>query len=74
MSQKSPAIEQFLNGMSQRLFGRTRKEGECVTCGAQVKPEDFKDDLSRKEYQISFMCQKCQDATFEATPDIRKGE
>ena len=35
---------------------------QCVTC---VKPVgEFKNDISRKEYGISGMCQQCQDDTF----------
>jgi len=42
----------------------------CSTCGSKlVKPEDFRDDLSRKEFDISSMCQKCQDDFFEDTED-----
>lgn len=29
-----------------------------------VRPETFRDELSRKEFGISGMCQKCQDETF----------
>lgn len=38
----------------------------CITCGSgAVKAEDFKDDLSRKEFTISGMCQECQDSVFK---------
>lgn len=52
------------------LFGKTREEakaeGVCIVCGKKVNTEtDFKDDLSRKEYGISAMCQNCQDEAFE---------
>lgn len=48
------------------------KEVEMVKnyiCPACHKPIDvswtaFRDDLSRKEYKISGMCQKCQDEVF----------
>ncbi len=36
----------------------------CPICHAKINPEEFKDALSVKEYQISGLCQKCQDATF----------
>lgn len=39
------------------------REGLCTTCGVYV--EGFKDLISHKEYQISGMCQKCQDSVFE---------
>lgn len=37
----------------------------CPFCGQPVRIEDFKDALSRREYEISGMCQTCQDAFFE---------
>lgn len=37
----------------------------CALCGSKdVAPFDFRDDLSRKEFSISLMCQKCQDDFF----------
>jgi transcription initiation factor IIE alpha subunit len=40
-------------------------EGKCPVCGEEVEREDFKDELSRKEFDISGLCQGCQDKTFE---------
>ena len=40
------------------------EEGKCPTCGHAIVPEEFKDELSVKEYRISGMCQSCQDKTF----------
>jgi len=37
---------------------------ECAWCGDRVADDMFKDDLSRAEFEISHMCQKCQDETF----------
>lgn len=37
----------------------------CPFCSQPVKMEDFKNALSRKEYFISGICQKCQDGFFE---------
>ena len=36
----------------------------CVTCPNDIHDKDFKDELSRKEYGISGMCQTCQDSVF----------
>jgi hypothetical protein len=36
----------------------------CPSCGKFINPSDFKDDLSRREFRLSGMCQKCQDETF----------
>jgi len=38
------------------------KKGNCPTCGNAVG--DFKDELSKKEFSISGMCQACQDSFF----------
>ena len=41
------------------------KAGKCPFCGStKIKPEDFKDALSLKEYRISGLCQRCQDEMF----------
>lgn len=62
---KSKAMEDSLNDISKKMFGRERTGDQCVTCGSEtVKPEDFRDDLSRKEFGISHMCQTCQDSIF----------
>jgi hypothetical protein len=37
--------------------------GMCPRCGKQAK-DDFRDDVSRREYVISGLCQPCQDAIF----------
>lgn len=56
---------ELLNKIAIGLFGRGIDEGMCVACGSdKIKPEDFRDDLSRKEYSISFLCQECQDKVF----------
>ena len=40
------------------------EESKCSTCGKDIKIENFKDELSIKEYRISGMCQECQNKTF----------
>lgn len=40
------------------------KFGNCPFCGKRVVMLDFRDALSRKEYSISGLCQKCQDEFF----------
>lgn len=62
---KTPDMEAILDEISRATFGRSRREPICVTCGsAKIAPSDFKDDLSRKEFGISRMCQECQDSVF----------
>lgn len=36
--------------------------GECPTCGLPIT--DFRNEISRREFRISGMCQKCQDSVF----------
>ena len=66
MEQKSPEIEAMLEVLNQAAHGRSRKDsmssGFCVSCGNPAV--EFKNELSRKEYGISGMCQKCQDEFF----------
>ena len=68
-SSKSPEMEATLNTMTKQLFGRERRDDQCVICGIAVNPEkDFRDALSFKEFTISRMCQQCQDLAF-TNPD-----
>lgn len=40
--------------------------GLCVTCDSRrLRGIDFRDDISRKEYSISGMCQECQDQVYK---------
>jgi len=42
-----------------------RKIGQCPTCDcSSPEKKGFKDELSKKEFGISGMCQDCQDSTF----------
>lgn len=56
----------FLDSLAKRLYGRTKQEalaeGICISCGK--KANFFTDQISRKEYGISGMCQSCQDEFF----------
>ena len=58
-------MDDFREQMARSLFGRSRRDEACVACGsAAVKATDFRDDLSRREFQLSRMCQACQDLVF----------
>ena len=67
-SKKSQPIISLLEEITQTVFGVSRttsiKQDTCVTC--QEDASTFKDDLSRKEFTISGMCQSCQDSVFGA--------
>lgn len=40
------------------------EKGYCPTCKTKIKEVEFRDALSKKEFEISGMCQKCQDKEF----------
>ena len=43
--------------------------GWCAVCSEPVKEEDFHDSISKREYSISGLCQKCQDEVFAEGED-----
>lgn len=56
------------NIMRQAGFGEQVdrfKEGICTFCMATIDTDSFRDGVSRREYEISGLCQNCQDATFK---------
>ena len=64
MIERNPTIQQFI----ETLFPEAQniKEGKCPFCGKIIDVDnEFKDDLSRREYEISGMCQTCQDEFFK---------
>jgi len=66
MSDKSREMIEFLDSMTEQVFGRSRSlaiAGKgCVNCG---KPAgEFRDEISRREFGISGLCQACQDKFF----------
>jgi hypothetical protein len=46
--------------------------GVCTFCAITL--DDFRDEISAKEYSISGMCQTCQDATFGVNGVDGQGE
>jgi uncharacterized protein with PIN domain len=64
MENKSYAIKSLI----EEVFPGTAKalsERRCPVCKESIK--GFKNALSEKEYQISGMCQKCQDSIWPDT-------
>lgn len=63
-SEKSPELTEFL----EKAFGRTSaiESDSCAFCHGPAI--EFKDDLSRKEFTISGLCQNCQDNVFDEDP------
>lgn len=63
-TRKAPAIERALEGLSG---GVRRTENRCATCHDETGHyDDFRDAISRVEFAISRMCQRCQDEVFRA--------
>lgn len=57
---KSPEMEKLLDKILNR--GYYIRNDICSYCGSTIK--GFKDELSKKEYKISGLCQNCQDEVF----------
>jgi uncharacterized CHY-type Zn-finger protein len=61
------AMDNFKDEMSLNLFGRSRTlaiaGAQCVACGRPAT--EFRNELSRKEFGISGLCQHCQDRFFD---------
>jgi len=56
-----------LNKPAFEIFSDTKKDVEqslCVFCKTPINEMGFRDELSKKEYSISGLCQKCQDNIF----------
>ena len=66
--ERSKPLKEFLDKFTEKSFGKSltnaEKEKICVFCHKPIKMEDFRDELSVKEYKISGLCMKCQDDTF----------
>lgn len=66
--ERTKELQSFLDNFAKKTFGRSQTETKekkvCVFCGKEIKMEDFRDQLSIKEYGISGICMKCQDDIF----------
>ena len=61
-TQKDPAIDALITLLTGYSRQEAVEEGVCVTCGEEASK--FRDEVSEREYQISGMCQSCQDDAF----------
>ena len=53
--------------MKQAGFGKEVgmvEAGLCPDCGEEIEPDSFRNPISIKEFNISGMCQECQDNFF----------
>jgi hypothetical protein len=59
-------LEQLKEDIAMQSYGRSRTlclaAGQCVECGSYDL--NFRDEPSRKEYQLTVWCQSCQDKFF----------
>jgi hypothetical protein len=67
MSQKSPQVRGMIESMfpTGTVFLGTLeliRNKQCPLCESTITLDSFKDELSKLEYRVSGMCQKCQDA------------
>lgn len=58
---KAKSVKDLLETFS----GVSRDEAVCSTCQGAVSMDSFRNELSRKEFRISRMCQPCQDSVFK---------
>jgi|TARA_A200000159_G_scaffold22589_1_gene19505 hypothetical protein len=65
-----------IDDLFKNLYGVDRKtsivEKTCVSCGAEVAEEGFRDDVSLREFHISGLCQVCQDKVFGFEETLEK--
>ena len=66
---KDPQIDIFLTSLTGRDRATCVESLTCVTCGGDAQKVAFRDPLSWKEFQISGMCQECQDEVFGVSED-----
>ena len=71
---KAPAIDAMLSSIFGVDRTATISEGKCVSCDSTGNiATSFHDDISRKEYAISGLCQSCQDDVFGGSDDEDDG-
>lgn len=61
-TEKSKQIDEFLTGLTGKDRPASIRARTCTTCDNTSL--DFRDYCSIEEYEISGMCQDCQDKTF----------
>lgn len=70
IGRKAPVMEATLENLVQMISGRSRKDPACVFCGSTTLADaDFRDEIARREFKISKLCQRCQDEVFGDEPE-----
>ena len=62
-TKKPLRIEQMLQNVFQVNRHEVLAQRRCVFCGSPGL--NFKDEVSKEEYRITGVCQKCQDQAFK---------
>ena len=57
---KSEAMNRLILELTGIDTNKAITEKICPSCNKPVKDEDFTDEISKKEFLISGMCQSCQ--------------
>ena len=65
---KSRTMQQVCDTIARHL-GWDGDPNHCHMCNSQINMDDFVDGLSAREFEISGMCQKCQDDFFRGGDD-----
>ena len=69
MIERNPAIQELIDAMFPEGAQRIQEE-KCPFCGKSIDVEkEFRDDISKREFEISGLCQSCQDDVFKE-PEI----
>jgi len=70
---RNKEIQEVIDGFSKKAFGISQSDAEkkgslmavCVFCKKSIDPDkDFRNEISKKEFKISGICQDCQDEVF----------
>ena len=72
---KDPELMALINSLIPKFITREYaiSEGLCVICPTKgIEIHSFTDDLSVREYQISGMCQVCQDTIWDTIEEDSK--
>ena len=63
-TEKSQAIDTLITKVTGIDRVASIQAQICPFCGDEINIDKFKDELSKKEFTISGLCQQCQDKVF----------
>ena len=56
--------KEILNKLGFNKEVKLVSEKKCPFCKKEINVDEFEDELSKKEFKISGLCQSCQDEVF----------